>query len=1415
MADTRRVAPALAALLLLAGPVSAQPLAAEDVPPGLRPWVDWVLETVPEHACPQVQGERACVWPGRLTLDLGDEGGTFVFEARADRALDLRLPGDSRRWPTDVRLDGKAAPVVEREGAPAVRLPAGAHRVEGRFAWKRLPDSLPVPASVGLVDLELQGRAVEVPRRDQAGLLWLREEGGTAAGAGESLRLQVFRKVQDGIPPFVETHLALEVSGRAREIDLPGTLLPGSAAVSVRGDLPARLDGDDRLRVQVRAGRFHVSVLGRLDGDARALRPPEAADADGTGRWPEREVWVFEARESLRQVELSGAPAIDPSRTDLPEGWRRFPAFVLDPRTALALKEVRRGEPEPAPDAVSLQREMWLDVDGRAFTVRDTFGGALRRTWRLDLLPPAEPGRIAVDSQDQLVTSHPVSKTPGVELRRSALALVAESRLTRGGALPAVGWAVDVEQLRATLHLPPGWRLWAAAGVDKATGAWTERWTLLGFFFVLIVAAAASRLFGRGVGALALLAVVLSYDEPGAPFMLWLSLLAATALMRARLRGWLGSAARIWWLASVGVLVLVLVFFFRDQLRDAVYPHVSAPPALAGGGVFDVARKPPAAQETNAPLAPPPMEPPVEGAVPAAAPVQTVQDEESKVDVLQRRGSAPKRKDKYATYNVALEQDPHAVMQTGPGVPSWSWRSHALSWSGPVSQSHRMRLFLLSPLASFVLALVRLTLVALLAAVVVRRRDGARPGPAAVPEATPPVVPDQPEAEAPPVAPLGLILALLLAGPASAQDRQPAGDEAGSPSPALLEELRQRLTRPEPCQPRCLDTSSVELRIAGQTLTFAAEVHAQAASSWPVPGPTGSWAPAEVKVDGSPTPALVRRPDGFLHVRLSPGVHRVEASGPVPSQDSLTIQFASRPHRASASAPGWEVTGIREDGPPDESIQVTRSLGSAPGTAGEGTYAPWLEVTRTLSVGVSWRVTTEVRRVSPPGVPVAVRVPLLPGESVTEADVEAENGEVPVSLSRDEMETSWSSNLEPRADLALSAPTGRPWSEVWRLQCGVVWQCKAEGLAPVSRQRDGVLEPEYRPWPGESVRLTFLHPQGVPGQTVTLDGVTLETAPGQRLEKGTLTVQTRSSREEALTLTLPEGAEVQELKVGGAVRPARPDGGKLRFAVPAGQQAVVLTWHLPRGMSSLFRVPRVGLPGPAVNAHVRLSLPESRWLLLTFGPGWGPSVLFWPYLLVVVLLALVLSRIPGTPLRAAGWVLLGLGLTQVPAPAAIAVAGFLFALSWRGMTPPRSPLFHDLLQLLLAVWALVAAGCLYAAIEHGLLLRPDMAVAGNGSTGSELRWFADRVAEATPAAGVVSVPIWVYRAAMLAWALWLASGLVRGIGWGWRSANENGLWRPLLTRRPPAAVPPVEPPAVPPPATPAVPPEGEPPTGSP
>ena len=70
-----------------------------------------------------------------------------------------------------------------------------------------------------------------------------------------------------------------------------------------------------------------------------------------------------------------------------------------------------------------------------------------------------------------------------------------------------------------------------------------------------------------------------------------------------------------------------------------------------------------------------------------------------------------------------------------------------------------------------------------------------------------------------------------------------------------------------------------------------------------------------------------------------------------------------------------------------------------------------------------------------------------------------------------------------------------------------------------------------------------------------------------------------------------------------------------------------------------------------------------------------------------------------------------------------------------------------------------------------------MHVTGNGSSAQSLQWFADRSADALPQASAITLPMWVYKLLMLAWALWLANALIGWLRNGFAAWTKDGYWR--------------------------------------
>ena len=1387
----RRWMLAAAALALTANPAfpaTPKPPAAVTSPQGaipdtLRPWTDWVLTDAGDGLCAFVDNDvsrRPCAWPGALTLSLTAHGGTFEQTWRLDRPGTVPLPGDTHAWPLGVTVDGRPAVVLPSgetqtglEGAQTP-LPAGTHRVVGSLDWGAPPDVLRVPPETGLIALTVDGKAVAFPNRDAEGRLWL-QKAAQAAEAEDRLELTVSRRLDDDLPFTLETRVDLQVSGRNREVLLGPVLPVGFEPVALDHPLPARLDPDGRLRIQARAGSFSFTVTARHV--APVLEIP-SAPVTPEQLWVGEEVWAFAAHPDLRQVLIEGAPAVDPSQTRLPDVWRSLPSYLVKAGDKVTLTEQRRGDPTPPPDRLTLHRELWLDAAGTGFTIRDRLTGDLANAWRLEMPTPQVLGHVTANGRDQLITRQKADASAGVELREGSLNLVADSRLEDGsGNLPAVGWDEDFQEVDAQLHLPPGWRLLDANGIDDVPDTWLRTWSLLDLFLLLVVVLATGRLFGKAWGAVALVALVLAFPESGAPRMVWLYVLAGEALRRVLPPGKAARLVGVVRLTAGLALAMVVLPFLVQQVRVAMYPALERPyESLGDGNGYDVG------------LVSRSEMPPVE--LPAAPAAAEATLEEGRMGAAQDQAQNAPAGGKFAIQSnfkgsyrrQNFEIDPQAAVQTGPGVPRWSWNAASLRWSGPVQRSQTISLTLLPPAVNLALAWLRALLVAVLSACVLgavqRFRPKGPPGPNALATAA------------------ALFIALgLLPAPAQAQ----------LPSPEMLEALKARLLKTPDCTPACASLDRLRLDVAPDRLTGTLEISAGAETAVALPGGPGLL--QHVLLDGAPA-SVLRDASGTLYLRVTPGHHTATLSGPLPARETVDLPLPSRPHRVDVQAKGWTVSGLDENGLPAETLQLTRQVEN-PTAADNPEGAPlpaFAQVTRTLTLGLAWTAETHVLRTSPPGVPMVLSVPLLPGESVTTAEVKVENGHARVNLGPNATETSWQSVLTPTDTLELVAATGVPFMEVWTLDVSPTWHVETDGI-PVVRRRDerGGRLPTWRPYPGEKVVLTAARPAPVEGQTLTLDRAQLTITPGLRATDARLELDLRSSRGGHHTLTLPEGATVQSVKLGGQDIPFGSGAAatnRVELPLTPGVQSAIVTWQTDEGLRTRYETPHVGLGGPAVNLDLRVDLAANRWLLFAGGPRQGPAILFWSELLVLIVLSVLLGRSKLTPLRWYHWLGLALGISQAFLPAALIVVGWLFALGWRGQKPAKGALAFNFGQLLLIGWTLAAFAVLFASIRQGLLGLPDMQVQGNGSSERALRWFLDRSAGEAPTAWIVSVPLLVWRLLMLGWALWLAWALLGWLRWGWRSFATEGHWRSSPRRvqaeAPVAGTPPSDPQNTPP-----------------
>ncbi|MBL8279026.1 MAG: M50 family metallopeptidase [Pelomonas sp.] len=1336
----------LAAVLCTAAAAThAAPLTPAELPPAARDWLPWALQGQPPLGCPAgaAEGEApVCVWPGRLQLTASAREATFRLEVQVFGApARVALPGEAGAWPQDVKAGGKALPVVEADNRPGVWLTPGAHVLEGRIAWgEAMPQNLAVPAGLAAIVVTSDG-ATQTRAPDGDGRIWLRAVA-SPAEATDSLSVQTVRLVDDDQPLMVTTAFELRVAGRARAVELPLAVLPGLRAVELNSPLPARLAEDGRLVVQARPGNWHLELRARLSTPVQALKLPDGAR--------EEEVWVVKAQPGLRLIRPEGPAGVDPRQVEMPEAWRSLPAFRLKPGETLKLTELQRGNAKPAPDALRLNRRLWLDFDGQGLTAHDRFEGQLTASSRLDMPAPGLLGRAALQGQDQPITRLSANGPAGFEVRERDTRVEADSRWPSGTALPASGWAVSVNALRAQLQLPPGWRLLHAQGPSRAEGAWVALWTLWDFFFVLLAALAAYRLLGWRVGALLAVALALTWHTPGSPpAVLWFALLALTALAQVLPAGRVQAAFARGRIAVAVLLGLVLLPFAVDQVRESIYPSLEQ-----------------VGHQTGLP------------ALEVAAPAPAVIEERVASSLKSKAPPEPRdRMMSYSTSNELARVDPNARVQTGPGLPTWTWRSHVLTWSGPVTPEQTLRLWLLPPWATALMKLTGLALLALALTVVAGMRPPRlRPVPAGGAAAAlllALLVTPTPSEATTPVAP---------AGRPAAADTADTG-RAAWPSGAQLEALRSKVAAPPDCLPRCAELARLMVSAAGASVQLRAEIHAQALVAVPLPGQGNGWQPGSVTLDGQPA-AVRRNEQGQLLVAVPPGVHQVVLTADVGSAAGLDIALPLPPRALQADLKGWTLAGLDPRGQSTGAITLSREpvAGSAraedAGTQRDA-LPPLVRVDRQLQLGLRWQVTTHIERLAPSRAPLRVSWALLPGEAVSDARVTVDGSTASLQLGGEDA-ADVDSSLKPSDTLALVATQEPNQVERWMLDASTQWHVDASGLAATALQQDGRWLPEWRPWPGETLKLAVRKPAGVAGQTLTLDSARTAVTPGERSTDLTLALKLRASLGGPQRLALPAGAELLSVSLNGSTLPLQLRDGALTLPLTPGEQQVEVRWREPAGMGLVWRHDGLALGLPGVNDALTLNVPEDRIVLAVGGPLMGPAVLIWGVLAVVLVLAWFVPRgLPGVMARPA-WLILALGVAPVSLGALGVLAGWFALLEarrrWAQAVPQAARWQRVGMQLLIVMWTLLAIGSLLDVLRTGLLGYPDLLVAGPESTSQLLSWFSDRFTDRTASAWVLSAPTWLYRALMLAWALWLAVSLLKWVGWAWRCFSEGGAW---------------------------------------
>lgn len=1326
-----------------------------ELPGELKDWQAWVLHDHPNHHCPYQFNEnsKTCEWSAGLELRVNNKGGEFLYPLQTFADGWVTLPGGLDFWPQRVMDSATPVVVIDDGGKPKAYLVVGQHRLTGEFTWPDLPRTLHVPPRAGLLQLQINQRTVLTPVYQAADRIWLAEAQGQAAiTERDSLDFKVYRRFTDSNPALMETVVDIDVSGQEREISTGPLLLPGFSARSFDSDLPARIEKDGGLRVQVKAGRWQIRL------QAHSNHPLDKIHFVPVNEyWPEQEIWVFAAQPQLRTVQLSGLASIDPRQTQLPEAWQNLPSYLAESGQTLRISAQHRGSLARPQSQLRLQKTLWLDFSGAGYTVHDQISGEFQLA-RLEVNRDYQLGRAEQGLQPLLVTRMQGSDAVGVEIRDQNLELTAVSRMDKLEVYPTSGWQADFNQVVQTLILPPGWSLFHASGADVVRGSWMARWSLWHIFLFLLIVVSLAKSFSWRLGGIAFMALLLTYHRPSAPLFIWLNFAALYAL-KPYVKGAFEPWFRRYSLVSFILCLILLTPFVVDQVRLAVYPQLEQdylgsyqPQSLVSSRHSS---SPMASMQEMKPLSYPDEN--VEEVVVSGI---RATDDIGASDTFPLAKPAPNQSSARVKkpVNAPPRYDVGQKIQVGPGLPNWSWQQTEMRWSGPVTVEEQHTLFVIPPfwnrLGYLCAALLQMMLLCYVAFYFYR-------------EQVPGWLQNLKSSAT------ALVISAVLVGlqaPPDANAQVVISDE-------LLDELAERLLAEPDCLPDCSAIEALNLVLIEDTLALDLVAHSVEDMAFPLPARLDNWLPARVLVDGMPAPWLQLR-EGQLYLRLLPGRHQIKMLGSVAGQEQVSLVFLQDLHNVQWQAQGWRVNGVPSANQASQSLQLQRVQHtelSAEKRLLPDALDPFVRITREIHLGMDWRVSTTVQRIAPSIGAINLDVPLLAGEAPSSGNL-TRDGAMQVSMAQDQQQFIWGSTLKLNDQLQLTASANPAWTERWKVSSSTLWHTEVEGIPALTNtgfSSDWV----WLPWGGETVSIQVQRPTAIVGRHLSVDAVTLLHTVGRRTRDNQLQLRVRASQGSRFPVTLPPFAQFKAFTMDGTEMPISHTENQLHIPITPGEHQLQITWVQEQSIDFKTTTPALDLGLDISNIRLQMQLPRDRWLLFVDGPVVGPAVLFWGILLVVLVFAVILGRTRLTPLKTYQWVLLSIGVVTIDLYLFLLIAAWFIALYIRGRrTKPAKDHRFNLLQLLLIVFSFIALGAMLGSIPASLLSNPNMMLSGNGSHASSLLWYQDQSDGHISPALVFSLPILYYRIAMLLWSIWLAFALMRWIPWAWHQLNAGGFW---------------------------------------
>ncbi|MBU3006146.1 hypothetical protein [Paraglaciecola arctica] len=1331
-------------LILICLVTSFCSFAEESIPEPLKHWQTWVLKDYQNLSCPFINqteynnlNNHLCAWPNVMDIKVDQQGAEFRQSWKVFSKTEIPLLGNQKYWPHEVKVNGENIVVLQQKNRPVITLEKGTHLVTGKLSWQQMPASISLPSEVALVNMSINGQPINFPKVEN-NQLWF-QESTQGQAEQESLNMRVVRKITDGPYLQLKTIIAIDVSGKMREVAL-GQVLPKKFELAgIQSDIPTYLDALGVLHSKVKPGRWQIIVNAySLPTNIEWQRPPQ------THNWPKDEVWAFESDEKLRFGKLSGARVIDSGQVDMPKSWYNYPAYLLTEKDTLRYDIVHRGKPLHLENQLTLNRTMWVSFDNAVYSFKDQISGTMVQDWRLSMLQPFKL-EAAQDQDGAVLITSLTADERGIENRYPQVNVKASGVVNATSTLPVSGWKNDFERVSIKVNLPPGNKLFAVFGADNVSDSWWSSWSIWASFIVLLASLAAFRLAGVVPGVLTALMLLAVYQENHAPVIVMLNLLVAMAVKKHQPFEKLNSIAKMYWGASAALVAASVLLFSATQLRTVIHPQLET----GNHTMYHHSAENNVSQAAN-----------IQTRSEESVRKMRVREPQVEADMVMVSGSKVRQAD---SFMERYQSD--SLLQAGSGMPDWSWNQYSISWNSPVAQGQSFELIILSQLSYKILKVIGIILMLLWLLFLLKDAI------------TPTINQFKHKSSA-------ALVVMLFMMPLFT----PSAEATSFPSQAMLQELQARLLEAPECAPNCASINSVNVVASNSQLTLQLVVHADSHTAIALPR-SEFWQGQSYVVNDKAVTGVYRH-NNWLYVPVSKGISRLDITGRLIPVDNFQLRFNEQPKRiVIQDSDNWEIVGTQGNVLSGNTLEFLAKINAQQTDSPTSTrfkQQPFAKVTRVVTLDKIWTVKTKVERIAPTSGSVNIQVPILPGERVISDQITVADNQVAVTIAAGERTFSWRSTLERNTAMQFVAADNKNIIEQWQIVISPAWHLSLKGLPLIMEPQSALdyFSYSFYPYGGESLELEVSRPEAVQGEALAIDSVNLKIDQGSRTSKLELDFNYRSTRGGEHIIELPENYQLKEVKTDGNLINLQPESKQLAIPISPGTHHIQISMRSNEESALLFSPPQINLHAPSSNITTQVNVSKQRWILWAKGPLLGPAILYWGELLAFVCIALLLARVKFSPLNTVQWLILGLGLSLNNWGVLVLIALWFAAVTASRFRPKNTEyVMFNLSQLVLYGFSAIAIMSLISVVPISLLSNPSMGIEGYQSYGNTLTWFADRAEGSLPKVTILSISVWFYKAIMLVWVLWLSTSILSWIKWAWKIIGTYGYWRSSPTKK--------------------------------